>query len=132
VQEFNLIQKEFIAVKETQLHEFMSIVGCEIASILLINDRTSELVFLVDDSKWISIPMTQGLAAHCVRSGEMLNIPDAYADSRFNRYYKREALTVWFHLPACPCLSLPHACMHACCRALSLKIYIYINIYPCI
>lgn len=84
VQEFNRIQRELAQVQEQQLNHFMAIVGCEIASILFINDRTRELVLSVD-GRWLSVSMDSGLAAHCATTGETLNITDAYADPRFNK-----------------------------------------------
>ena len=71
-------------MQEQQLNHFMAIVGCEIASILFINDRTRELVLSVD-GRWLSVSMDSGLAAHCATTGETLNITDAYADPRFNK-----------------------------------------------
>jgi cAMP and cAMP-inhibited cGMP 3',5'-cyclic phosphodiesterase 10 len=63
----------------------MSTMGCQIASILFVNDRTRELVLFIN-GKWISVSMAKGIAAHCATTGETLNIPDAYQDPRFNRY----------------------------------------------
>jgi HD-GYP domain-containing protein (c-di-GMP phosphodiesterase class II) len=41
------------------------------------------------DSQEIRFSASEGLAGHTVRTGETLNIPDAYADPRFNREIDR-------------------------------------------
>jgi len=42
------------------------------------------------DSREIRFPAGKGLAGHTARSGEVLNIPDAYEDERFNQEIDRE------------------------------------------
>lgn len=39
----------------------------------------------------IRIPLGQGIAGHVAQSGETLNIPDAYDDSRFNREFDKKS-----------------------------------------
>ena len=40
---------------------------------------------LVTDVTRSRFPMDKGVAGHVASTGEILNIPDAYADERFNR-----------------------------------------------
>jgi len=59
-------------------------------------------VFLVDDAKnqlWsvstdtgveIRIPKAAGIAGECCMEGKLINIPDAYADSRFNQAFDKK------------------------------------------
>jgi len=59
-------------------------------------------VFLVDEPKdqlWsvstdtgveIRIPKSAGIAGECCEKGEVINIPDAYADSRFNQAFDKK------------------------------------------
>lgn len=38
-----------------------------------------------DDQTVARMPLTHGIAGHVAQTGEVVNIPDAYRDSRFNR-----------------------------------------------
>lgn len=62
--------------------------GAERSSIFLYDAATTELVSRVaeglDQSYEIRFPSTRGLAGYVARTGEILNIPDAYQDARFN------------------------------------------------
>ncbi len=57
-------------------------------TIFLYDKETDELYSKVatglDDEKELRIPANKGLAAHVVKTGETINIKDAYSDSRFN------------------------------------------------
>jgi HD-GYP domain-containing protein (c-di-GMP phosphodiesterase class II) len=44
----------------------------------------SKVALGIDDSKEIRFPADKGLAGYVVKTGEALNIPDAYSDPRFN------------------------------------------------
>ncbi|KAI8925193.1 hypothetical protein BC831DRAFT_436089 [Entophlyctis helioformis] len=54
---------------------------------LFMLDREKEELWstVAQGSGEIRIPMNKGIAGHVAMTGETLNIPDAYADSRFNR-----------------------------------------------
>lgn len=43
-----------------------------------------------DKAEMIRFPIERGLAGSCATSGATINIPDAYADSRFNQQYDKE------------------------------------------
>jgi HD-GYP domain-containing protein (c-di-GMP phosphodiesterase class II) len=63
-------------------------VGADRTSLFLYDADTDELWSKVAqglDSQEIRFPAGQGLAGHTARTGEILNIPDAYEDERFNR-----------------------------------------------
>ena len=56
-------------------------------TVFLLDKNTNELwskVALGMDSQEIRFPADKGLAGYVVKTGEPLNIPDAYSDSRFN------------------------------------------------
>lgn len=73
------------------------LVNADRASLFLVDFRSSELVSTVFDLKFeehfnsdmekkeIRMPMHRGIAGHVAMTGDKMNIPDAYADSRFNR-----------------------------------------------
>lgn len=45
----------------------------------------SKVALGMDDSQEIRFPATKGLAGHVVKTGEAINIKDAYSDERFNK-----------------------------------------------
>eukprot|EP00842_Homolaphlyctis_polyrhiza_P002737 jgi/Hompol1/3464/HPOL_005231-RA len=55
------------------------------ALFMLDRDREELWSTVAQGSAEIRIPMNKGIAGHVAMTGETLNIPDAYADSRFNR-----------------------------------------------
>ena len=63
------------------------LLGAERSTLFLYDDKTEELWSMVAEgagSREIRVPAGAGIAGAVVESGEVLNIPDAYADSRFN------------------------------------------------
>ena len=71
--------------------------ACEVmesdrCTLFLHDPRTDELwskVALGMGGQVIRIPCGTGVAGHCFQTGEMINLADAYADSRFNREVDR-------------------------------------------
>lgn len=73
------------------------LVNADRASLFLVDYRNFELVSTVFDLRYeprlegdlekkeIRMPINKGIAGHVALTGETLNIPDAYADYRFNR-----------------------------------------------
>ncbi|MGH7145524.1 MAG: HD domain-containing phosphohydrolase [Planctomycetota bacterium] len=65
------------------------VLDAERSSIFLYDPKTHELISKVaegiEDSKEIRFPADKGLAGAILKTGQTLNIPDAYADERFNR-----------------------------------------------
>lgn len=63
------------------------IMNCVRSSVFLLDSERGELYTLVAqglDAREIRIPLTSGLAGHVARTGEKLNVSDAYRDQRFN------------------------------------------------
>ena len=70
------------------------LLGAERSTLFLYDDKTEELWSLVAEgagSREIRVPAGAGIAGAVVESGEALNIPDAYADSRFNPEVDRDS-----------------------------------------
>jgi serine phosphatase RsbU (regulator of sigma subunit) len=60
----------------------------ERGTLFLVDEKTNEIWSLIAqglETKEIRLPLGTGIAGHVAQSGEILNIPDAYADPRFNR-----------------------------------------------
>lgn len=83
--EYDMMITSLKALQSEILFKFRKIINCEKASIFFINDLTRELVLFADDGKWYRLPSGSGIAGYCVETGETVNIPDAYADDRFNK-----------------------------------------------
>lgn len=84
--EYDMMLSGLKELQSEHLNKFKSIIGCEKASIFFVNDLTRELVLFTDTGEHFRIPPGSGIAGVCAETGECLNIPDAYADERFNRY----------------------------------------------
>lgn len=82
-QEFDIVQKRLGELQRTHLDNLKSLVGCEVANIFFVVQRLHELSLCVDN-KWFRVPLVGSIAGTCATTGEVLNIPDAYADPRFN------------------------------------------------
>ncbi len=68
-------------------------VNADRSSLFLYDPDTDELWSKVAqglDSRELRFPAGSGLAGHTARSGEVLNIPDAYEDDRFNQEFDRQ------------------------------------------
>ena len=65
---------------------------CDRCSFWVVDDNARELWSMESsggEMTEIRIPSTSGLVGHAVKSGEVINVPDAYADDRFNREVDR-------------------------------------------
>jgi adenylate cyclase len=63
------------------------------SSLFLVDHKTNELWFKVAQGlelREIRLPVGMGIAGHVAATGETVNIPDAYADSRFNQAMDRQ------------------------------------------
>mmetsp|Transcript_5088 Transcript_5088/g.11290 ORF Transcript_5088/g.11290 Transcript_5088/m.11290 type:complete len:1032 (-) Transcript_5088:502-3597(-) len=68
------------------MDEAKQLVGAEVASVFLVDNKTSELYSHVNSTdKEIRIPMSAGIAGLVATSGAPVLIPEAYKDSRFNK-----------------------------------------------
>ncbi|MCK5076248.1 MAG: GAF domain-containing protein, partial [Calditrichia bacterium] len=69
------------------MDEVKNLLDSDRCTVFLLDDDTKELWSLVAQGMKdieIRFPMEKGIAGHVASTGEILNIPDAYADSRFN------------------------------------------------
>jgi len=79
------LQLEALLVKI--VHVTTEMLDADRSTLFLFDAKTNELWSLVAeglDTKEIRFPAGAGIAGSCLTSGEVINIPDAYADARFN------------------------------------------------
>lgn len=60
---------------------------CERGSLFMVDEKSQEIWSLIAhglEKQEIRLPLGKGIAGHVAQTGEIVNIPDAYADSRFN------------------------------------------------
>ena len=70
------------------IHVATEMLEADRSTLFMYDGKTDELWSRVAeglDVKEIRFPSFAGIAGSCFTSGEVINIPDAYADSRFNR-----------------------------------------------
>jgi len=67
-------------------HKLSQLLNAERSSLFLVENDTLLLKVArdLDEGAEIRIPMGSGIAGAAAQSGQIINIPDAYADSRFN------------------------------------------------
>jgi sigma-B regulation protein RsbU (phosphoserine phosphatase) len=61
--------------------------GAERGTLFLVDEKTEEIWSLIAhglEKQEIRLPIGRGIAGHVARTGEIVNIPDAYADPRFD------------------------------------------------
>lgn len=87
------------------MQEVAKIMNADRCTVFLLDEEKNELWSIVamgiEKGKEIRFPADKGIAGHVATTGETLNIPDAYKDSRFNPeidrqtgYYTRNMLTM--------------------------------------
>jgi sigma-B regulation protein RsbU (phosphoserine phosphatase) len=62
--------------------------GAERGTLFLVDEKSDEIWSLIAhgiEKREIRLPLGRGIAGHVAKSGEILNIPDAYSDPRFDR-----------------------------------------------
>jgi phosphoserine phosphatase RsbU/P len=62
-------------------------IECERGTLFLVDEKSQEIWSLIAhglEKQEIRLPLGKGIAGHVAKSGEVVNIPDAYADPRFN------------------------------------------------
>jgi adenylate cyclase len=62
--------------------------GAERGTLFLVDEKREEIWSLIAhgiEKREIRLPLGRGIAGHVAKSGEILNIPDAYSDPRFDR-----------------------------------------------
>lgn len=66
------------------------LLDAELGSVFLYDKASDELVLtVVEDIEPIRVPAGHGIVGHCARERQLINVPDCYADSRFNREVDR-------------------------------------------
>ena len=72
------------------LDRSMELLGAERATVFLYDSATDELVSrIARGSQEIRMPAGRGIAGACVRERVVINVPDVYADERFNAEFDR-------------------------------------------
>ena len=67
------------------LYQCKKLVNADRCTIFYVDDENEQLFFNVDqDDMQIRIPLRSGIAGEVAVKARTLNIPDAYADKRFN------------------------------------------------
>lgn len=91
--EYDIMLTNLHTLQTEVLNKFKETIGCEVASLFFVNNKTRELLLCTAESRWYRVPFGVGICGYCMETGENVNIPDAYADYRFNRWVKmREGL----------------------------------------
>jgi Nif-specific regulatory protein len=98
IQRLSLLLKSIAAISAERDFDFLLELLCREAATVLGAERTT--IFLLDQQKkevWsrvalglektmeIRVAAGRGIVGHVIKTGQMVNVPDAYADPRFNR-----------------------------------------------
>src|SRR5204863_8277099 len=87
----------------------LGVLDCERISIFLHDRQNDELCSrLATGQEGLRIPANLGIAGEAFRSAAVINVPDAYADPRFNREVDRKTGFVTRNLLTCPLLGIDH------------------------
>ena len=81
-----------------------ALVDADRCTLFLVDQQRQEL-YSLQGAVEIRIPMTSGLAGHVARTGEILNIRDAYNDTRFNQDYDKKHNFRTKQILCCPILA---------------------------
>jgi phosphoserine phosphatase len=85
----------------------LRVLDCERTSIFLYDRQTDELYSRVATGQsGIRFPANRGIAGEAFRTEKVINVPDAYADPRFNRDVDRATRFTTRNLLTCPLLGL--------------------------
>ena len=90
---------------------------CDRASLFTLDPTRNELNLVVaEGAKEIRLPLGQGIGGTVGATGEIINIPDAYQDSRFNPSHDKKSgyktntilaapvVSGWIHVYMCVCI----------------------------
>ena len=81
----------------------IELLGAERASLFLYEPETNELVSrIATDADEIRFSADKGVAGACIKNSQVINIPDAYADKRFNPEIDRETSFRTHHILSVP------------------------------
>ena len=83
----------------TTMEEVAKSLHADRCTVFLLDENKNELWSIVamgiEKGKEIRFPADKGIAGHVATTGEVLNIPDAYKDSRFNPEIDKETGYRW-------------------------------------
>jgi hypothetical protein len=82
--DYDIVLNQLKALQTEHIAHYVTLINCEVGNIFFLNRKSQELMLYVND-KWFKMSVDAGIAGYVARTGESLNIPDAYADDRFNR-----------------------------------------------
>lgn len=82
-QQYDIVLKKLREVQDDVVEGFKLMIGAEVGSICFYDSSSGDLMLFLPDQV-VRFSAMNGIAGACARSGESFNIPDAYADSRFN------------------------------------------------
>ncbi|HXV76904.1 MAG TPA: GAF domain-containing SpoIIE family protein phosphatase [Candidatus Polarisedimenticolaceae bacterium] len=69
-----------------------AVLAADRGTVFLLDETTDELVVRVGTGvRELRIPAGKGIAGECAQSRRLINVPDCYADARFNRDVDRES-----------------------------------------
>ena len=84
----------------------LDVLECERATVCVYDRETDELFARVATGiTELRFPAGQGIAGECFRTGKVINVPDAYADQRFNRAIDQQTGFRTRNMLTCPLLS---------------------------
>jgi HD-GYP domain-containing protein (c-di-GMP phosphodiesterase class II) len=85
-------ERNFDLLLKKILHRLTEVMRAERSSLFLFDEDERELHSKVaEGSEEISLPVGVGIAGEVARTGQSLNIPDVYRDSRFNPAFDRRS-----------------------------------------
>jgi len=90
---FNISQKQMENLNETYLAQVKTTVGCERATAMFLNSKTSELVFFAN-KRWYRLSDNFGVAGNTASTGDNVNISDSN-DERIKEDKNIEKMVVW-------------------------------------
>jgi hypothetical protein len=82
--EYDMIQKEMMLIKAEHLLVFQSMLNCQAGRLFFVSEHANEIIVLIGH-QWYREAIDSDIAGVCAQSGRVMNIPDVYADHRFNR-----------------------------------------------
>jgi len=82
--EYDIIQKEMAMIKAEHMLFFQSLINCEMGRLYFVSEVAREIIVMIGH-EWYREKMDSDIAGICADTGKVMNIPDVYADGRFNK-----------------------------------------------
>ena len=67
------------------LKSFQTAIKAERSTLMFVDDEHRQIFFWLDNTTVIRFPKNHGIAGYSATTSDLVNIPDAYEDSRFNK-----------------------------------------------